>query len=916
MEAYKKAGLGGLEITPIYGVYGTEKQFVNYLSPQWMDLLRHTLQEAERLDIGIDMATGTGWPFGGPWVSLHDACKNMEFKTYALKAGERLEEKISFVQQPYLRAVGNQIYEVTDNTMADEQSKGTLKEPLPARKNEIEINQLVEPISANKNLQALALDQVKFEKPLSLVTLMGYNENGEVVDLTKKVDKEGMLQWTATAGSWTLYAVFSGWHGKMVERAGPGGEGNVIDHFSADALRKYLNHFDEAFKGHDLKSLRAFFNDSYEVDDARGVADFTPTLFQEFKKRRGYDVKAHLPALFGKDTDDKNSKVLCDYRETISEMLLDNFTSQWKAWAHTNNAIVRNQAHGSPANILDLYATVDIPEIEGIEPLRIKMASSAGNVTGKALISSESATWLNEHFESNLLDIKVAVDRFLLNGVNHIFYHGTTYSPADDAWPGWLFYAAVHLNPRNTLWPHFSALNKYVERTQSFLQPSKPDNDVLLYYPIYDRFSTRGPEMIEHFDGVGAQFDNTVFKNAAESMLSNGYAYDYISDRQLKNTKSVGSLLTTEGNSNYRTLVLPHCKFIPLATLQKVMTLVEDGGVVMMVGGPPSDISGFNNRNKTILNDLVAQVSEAKESNGIKVIQHGKGRILIGSDVNALLTYANIRRESMVEEGMQFVRKKFSDNKTVYFISNDDSPYEGWIPLQTIGQTAAIYNPMTGQSGFAESKGSVKKTEVFVKLNPRETVVIEISTEKFGSPLPSYSETLGEPLSMKGPWSLKFITGGPKLPAAIKLDTLVSWTSLADATYKSFSGTATYSFAFQKPKHKAAQWLLDLGVVEESAEVILNGRSLGILLGPSFQLYINDSMLKTDNILEIKVCNLMANRIAYMDQQDIFWKKFYNVNFPSRKAENRRDGLFDASHWSPQRSGLIGPVLLFPLAAF
>ena len=59
MEAYKKAGLGGLEITPIYGVYGTEKQFVNYLSPQWMELLRHTLQEAERLDMGIDMATGT-----------------------------------------------------------------------------------------------------------------------------------------------------------------------------------------------------------------------------------------------------------------------------------------------------------------------------------------------------------------------------------------------------------------------------------------------------------------------------------------------------------------------------------------------------------------------------------------------------------------------------------------------------------------------------------------------------------------------------------------------------------------------------------------------------------------------------------------------------------------------------------------
>ena len=68
MEAYQKAGLGGLEITPIYGVLGYEDRFVNYLSPQWIELLLHTLKEAERLDMGIDMATGTGWPFGGPWV--------------------------------------------------------------------------------------------------------------------------------------------------------------------------------------------------------------------------------------------------------------------------------------------------------------------------------------------------------------------------------------------------------------------------------------------------------------------------------------------------------------------------------------------------------------------------------------------------------------------------------------------------------------------------------------------------------------------------------------------------------------------------------------------------------------------------------------------------------------------------------
>ena len=74
MEAYRAAGLGGLELTPIYGVRGEEDRFVPYLSPAWMALLDHTMAEATRLGLGLDMATGTGWPFGGPWVGRDEAC--------------------------------------------------------------------------------------------------------------------------------------------------------------------------------------------------------------------------------------------------------------------------------------------------------------------------------------------------------------------------------------------------------------------------------------------------------------------------------------------------------------------------------------------------------------------------------------------------------------------------------------------------------------------------------------------------------------------------------------------------------------------------------------------------------------------------------------------------------------------------
>src|SRR5688500_1919888 len=75
MQLYRQAGLGGLEITPIYGVKGAEEKFIDFLSPRWMEMFLYSLNEAKRLGLGMDIATGTGWPFGGPWVNEIDACK-------------------------------------------------------------------------------------------------------------------------------------------------------------------------------------------------------------------------------------------------------------------------------------------------------------------------------------------------------------------------------------------------------------------------------------------------------------------------------------------------------------------------------------------------------------------------------------------------------------------------------------------------------------------------------------------------------------------------------------------------------------------------------------------------------------------------------------------------------------------------
>lgn len=884
LQDYYNAGLGGMEVTPIYGVYGYEKQFINFLSPQWMAMLDHTLKEAKRIGIGIDLANGTGWPFGGPTTTDKDASKTVVYKTYTVNGGESLKDNVVYKEEGFVRTANNKTPKLQD------------------------INSV---IAKNTNLQELALDQVKFAGDIPVKLLMAYSDKGTVVNLTDKVDAMGKLNWTAPAGSkWTLYALFQELHGKMVERAAPGGEGYAIDHFSKEAVDGYFKKFDDAFKGHDVSYIRALFNDSYEVDDARGQSNWTPKFLEEFQKRRGYDLRNQLPALFGKADAETNSRVIYDYRTTIGDLILEYFTQEWKKWGTTKGAIIRNQSHGSPANLLDLYGAIDIPETEGNDILRYKFATSASHVMGKPLTSSESVTWLNEHFLSSWSDVKKALDLYLVGGVNHIFYHGVEYSPKEEQWPGWLFYAAVHFQQTNPQWKDFHTVNEYVARVQSFLQAGKPDNDVLVYYPLDDRYADPGNTLLQHFDGMGREFAGTDFEKVSSWMLTHGYGFDFFSDRQLQNFTSAGKQIITGGN-NYQTILLPANKYITEKSFQKVFDLAKNGATVVVYKSLPKDVPGFNrlSERRATLQSLLNKIIYT-DNGGVKTATVGKGRFIIGDDMEALLKAANIKNETL-NEGLQFTKRKNVDGYT-YFIDNRGAKeVNEYIVLNAKAASAAMFNPMTGANGVANYRTNANgNIEVMVQLQPFETTIVRLyNTKKTGSNYP-YIKTNGKAEKLRGDWTLTFLSGGPAIPATVTNAQLGSWTDIEGDAYKAFSGTAKYSTSFAKPQGNAAAYMLDLGKVNESAEVLLNGKRLTTLIGPNYNVVIPAASLKATNTLDVIVSNLMANRIAYMDKNNIPWKKFYNTNMPARSRQNSKNGVFDASAWTPYASGLTGPVTL------
>ena len=915
LTALRDAGIGGVEITPVYGVRGYDDRFVSFLSPEWVDLLEHTLGEARRLGLGVDMATGTGWPFGGPWVGNDAAARNLEIRTYSLREGERLAEPVQVRQEPLLRAVREQVYAVAGTESQPGQPPAGSRS---ARR--LRLEDLKDPIEANGNLQALAIEQVRFPRPLPLLALIAYSGAGDVVELTGRVGGDGRLDWIAPAGTWTLYAAFLGWHGKLVERAAPGGEGNVIDHFAAAPIRGYLSRFDRAFSGRPLEGLRAFFNDSYEVDDASGQADWTARLFDEFQARRGYDLRRYLPALRGDPgAKGESARVLADYRETISDLLLETFTTEWGAWARRRGAIVRNQAHGSPANILDLYAASDIPETEGTDIQRFKWASSAGHVAGRKLIAAEAATWLNEHFTTSLADVRRAVDDFFLGGVNHVVYHGTNYSPRDEAWPGWLFYAAVHFNSRNSWWSDFPALNTYITRVQSFLQAGRPDQDILLYYPEYDVLaSRRGPALLEHFGGAESPTRGTRFDTIARTLEARGYTCDFVSDRLLDGVRADGGRLHAGGTS-WRVVFVPQSRFVPLQTFERLLRLAADGATVLVDAALPPDVAGFPDleERRRRYRELRERLSfGAPGGDGIREAVIGSGRFLMGNDVERLLARAGVRRETMTDGGLQFARRA-DERMRYYFVANrGTAARDGWVPLAVSARSAVLFDPMRGVMGAARVRTSEPDTvEVYLHLGPGESLIVAARPGESGEPpYREYAET-GSPRPLAGsPWTLEFVAGGPTLPAGRMVDRLGSWTDLPGGDVKRFSGTAVYTTRFPKPPAEANAWRIDLGRVAESARVRLNGSELAVLIGPSYSVVLDDDLLRPSNQLSIAVSNLMANRIADLDRRGVGWKKFYNVNVAARLPENRGpDNLFTAAAWPPRESGLIGPVTLTPL---
>ena len=134
------------------------------------------------------------------------------------------------------------------------------------------------------------------------------------------------------------------------------------------------------------------------------------------------------------------------------------------------------------------------------------------------------------------------------------------------------------------------------------------------------------------------------------------------------------------------------------------------------------------------------------------------------------------------------------------------------------------------------------------------------------------------------------------------------WTNFtADSTTQYFSGTAVYSTTFIL-KNKAADYLLQLDKLYESARIIINGKDAGLIWSLPYELKVGKFLKEGKNTISIEVCNLMANRMRNMDRNGEVWRNYHEINFVNINYKN-----FDASNWKVMPSGLDGAIILSAL---
>jgi hypothetical protein len=469
LNTMKNAGIGGVEIQPVYPLMLDDpaKGINNlpYLSPGFLDAVTFANQTARALGLRVDITLGSGWPYGGPHTPLALAAGCLRVVEVAVPQG------VTSIPYPTL---------ATGETL----------------------------ISAS-----LATGQPKHWDAATALQLV----------TTGRESSPATVQFPAASRPRTALFFIASHTKQAVKRPAVGADGFVLDHFSRAAIEEHLNDVaTPLLKAFGNQPPYAVFSDSLEVYGS----DWTTNLPAEFEKRRGYNLVPHMPELVAGGTP-QAAAVRHDWAQTLSDLIRENYLTPINQFALDHNTKFRSQIYGEPAVTLADESIPSLPEGEGPQWRAFsytRWASSASHLYHRNITSAETFTWLHSPaFRATPLDMKVEADRMFLLGVNQIVGHGWPYSPPAAEEPGFSLYAAAVFNDHNPWFPVMPDITRYLQRISWLLRQGEPANDVAILLPEDDVQAAFSPGHASVTDDMKRH----ITLELMSAILDAGYNVDY-----------------------------------------------------------------------------------------------------------------------------------------------------------------------------------------------------------------------------------------------------------------------------------------------------------------------------------------------------------------------------------------------------
>jgi len=751
----------------------------------------------------------------------------------------------------------------------------------------------------------------------------------EIINLTEKLDQNGVLTWEAPRGNWTIQRIG---YTSTLRKNGPAttaGRGFESDKMSAAATKSHFDGYVAKVIGlsNELlgKPIDYVQMESWEA----GIQNWTEGFDKEFEKRRGYSVIPYLPLIAGGhiiNSYEESNRFLWDLRKTMAELMSENYWAVMHQLCNEKGVEVLGEGSGMQHYLYDpimYHRHTDIPmgefwTTEGKRPRAdCKNGASVANTYGKKRVAAEAFTGGGEKLWRNTpYDFKKIGDEAFTMGVNQFVLHSYVHQPYDIP-PGFTLNRNGNHFQRNNPW--FSQAGgwfNYLARSQYLLQQGKTVTDVCYFTG----------------EGIPAYLGRREELNPA---LPSGYDYDGVNLGLLREMSVSGEKLILPSGTSYHLLVFRDHSLMSPELIKEIKRLLNEGATVVAPRPSASpSLSGFPHCDAEV-KKLAEEIWGKIDGITIKENGYGKGQIIWGIPLDEILSQKNTPHDFTYiadnqDADIHYIHRKTSAEDIYFIASNISNGMEAVCNFRVKNKVPELWDPDKGTfqkiSRFSSHPNGIEIPLTFDPLGSFFIVFRESMEEiQAGKPAVSHVQEVFNTI-LEGTWDVCFqLISGDSLKTIF--NELIDWTEHPDQEIKYFSGSARYSKTFDIEELGVDMKVsLDLGIVNNLATVIINGREIAKLWKPAFMADLTAAVKPGLNTLEIIVTNTMVNRMIgdEMLPQDISYiqagpNQWVIDKFPEwlSKPELRTSGRqtfvtyqFFQKDSPLEPSGLKGPVVL------